>query len=204
MPTFFGRRYMRKVLQGTTEIYIGICILLLVSGICTALVVHAPKPATPLFETPAELQQPPTTASSKNGLLPPLGASGWSPAQDLKTFSRNTLYEKINGGADVFFMYGFVQLTFAKYVNQDNPDLDIQVYLYDMGTPENARDIYQYEAPPQPAHIEVGAKGYASGASVYFYLGKLYVNIMGAEQSSADLCVQLAHKIAATINNNEP
>ena len=37
MPTFFGRRYLRKEVRGTREIYAGIVILLLAGSICAAL-----------------------------------------------------------------------------------------------------------------------------------------------------------------------
>ncbi len=203
MPTLFGRRYMRPELKSSGEIYVGIFVLILAGSLCAALVVHSQGEAPKLFEITPEYSKGRQVQEAAAAALPRLDLVDWSEARDVRTFTKETLYEKINGRADNYFEYNFKLLTFAKYVNAQAPDDDIQVYLYDMAEPENALGIYKAELPEYPVPAEVGREGYRSGPSVFFWKGPMYISVMAFEPSLADICLTLARKLAETIGDSE-
>ncbi len=181
--TFFKRRYLRQAVP-LSEVLTGAAILLLTGGLWVAFVrdVSAAK-----------------VAGRSDDLFPSLDSSDWSAAQDVAVFTPQTLYEKIDGAADAYLQYGFVRLTFARYVRSTSSNADIQVSLYDMTTVENAKAIYDEEAPPKPRSLSVGDAAYRSGASVFFRKGQMYVQIMTDDESLEDLSSRLAEMIASRI-----
>ncbi len=203
MPTLFGRRYMRPELKSSGEIYVGIFVLVLAGSLCAALVVDSQGKAPKLFEIAPEYSEGRQVQEAAVAALPRLDSPDWSEARDVRTFTKDTLYEKINGRADIYFEYNFKLLTFAKYVNAQAPDDDIQVYLYDMAEPENAMGICKAEQPEHPVSAEVGREGYRSGPSVFFWKGPLYIAVMAFEPTLADVCLTLARKLAGTIKDSE-
>lgn len=203
MPTLFGRRYMRAELQGTHEVCLGIFVLVLAGSLCAALVVHSQGEAPKLFEVAPEYLEGQQRQEVAAAALPRLGLADWSEARDIRTFTPDTLYEKINGRADLYFQFNFKQLTFAKYINEQAPDDDIQIYLYNMGAPQNALGIYKTELPEHPEPADVGKEGYRSGPSVFFWKGPMYVSVMAFAPSLADICLTLARELAGTIEADE-
>ncbi len=203
MPLLFGRRYMRPELKSSGEIYVGVFVLVLAGSLCAALVVHSQGAAPKLFEIAPEYSQGREVQEEAAAALPRLDSPDWSEARDVRTFTKDTLYEKINGRADIYFEYNFKLLTFAKYVNAKAPDDDIQVYLYDMAEPANALGIYKAELSEHPVLAEVGREGYRSGPSVFFWKGPMYVSVMAFEPALADICLTLARQLAETIEDSE-
>ena len=203
MPTLFGRRYMRPELKSSGEIYVGIFVLVLAGSLCAALVVHSQGEAPKLFEITPEYSKGRQVQEEAAAALPRLDSPDWSEARDVRTFTKDTLYEKINGRADIYFEYNFKLLTFAKYVNAQAPDDDIQVYLYDMAEPENAMGIYKAELSEHPVPADVGREAYRSGPSVFFWKGPMYISVMAFEPSLADICLTLARQLADTIEDDE-
>lgn len=202
MPTFFRRRYMREELKSAREVFVGIFILVLAAGICAALVIHATSPGDPLFEISAEYLERTQAGQLAAAALPDLGRSDWSEARGIKTFSPDTLYEKINGRADLYLQYNFKQLTFAKYIKDNDPDKDIQVWLYDMSGPENAQGIYLAERSEHYDPVDIGRAGYRSGASIFFWKGSLYVSVMTIDESLAEGCRVVARMLADGIEDS--
>lgn len=201
MAHLFDRQFMRKDLVPPREVWLGIIVLGTTIALCVSLVVHTRMDGfEPLFEIDEALLQ--RTASGKTLeplTLPRFELANWSPARGVRVFSRDTLYEKINGRADLYLQYKFEQLTFATYLRDNDPDLNIEVWAYDMGAAENARGIFQAEQSEQPDPVDVGQGGYRSGDSIFFWKGSLYVNVMTLDDSLGEACLNLANKIAEGI-----
>jgi hypothetical protein len=194
---------MRSELKSSGEIFVGIFVLVLAGSLCGALVVHSQGEASKLFEIAPEYSQGRQVEEAAAAALPRLDSPDWSEARDVRTFTKDTLYEKINGRADIYFEYNFKLLTFAKYVNAQAPDDDIQVYVYDMAESENAMGIYKAELSEYAEPAEVGREAYRSGPSVFFWKGPMYVSVMAFEPSLADICLTLAQQLADTIEDSE-
>jgi hypothetical protein len=110
----------------------------------------------------------------------------------------DNLYEKIDGREPMFRSFGFVELRFGQYLDTRNKQA-YDVYLYDMAEPNNAMGVYGKERSNAQASAGVGRDSYLSGASVYFWKGKYYVNVLGPAEAS-ETAVGTAKKIAAAID----
>ena len=82
---------------------------------------------------------PSLAAADDTDLLPPDGFGGWKKTGHLRIFKQADLYGYIDGGAELFFEFGFEQLTQQKY---SAGGAEFTLDLYRMTDPVAATGIY--------------------------------------------------------------
>lgn len=80
---------------------------------------------------------------------PSLLAGGWRTTSNPQVFSPETLYEKINGQAEQYLKFGFVELTVIE-LEHPGEGRTLDVYLYDQGTFEGSLGVYQEQRGGKP------------------------------------------------------
>lgn len=116
---------------------------------------------------------PPSPAVSKPLPFPDL--PGWKLSGEIETFSPETLFDYIDGGADAFLRYDFEELTVAQYENGRGGSLTIEIYCH--RTPSHAFGIYSLERPPDPKLVQIGDQGYAEKDLLNFIAGPYYLKL---------------------------
>jgi hypothetical protein len=99
----------------------------------------------------------------------------WKQSGEIQTFVPKTLYEYINGAADLYLAYDFVELKVAEYQNDKKASVTIDVYrhkniIYAFG-------IVSQERLPNANYINVGVQGYIESNVLNFLIGPYYVKI---------------------------
>jgi len=114
-------------------------------------------------------------------------------------YKPDTLYQYIDGGADVYLLYDFQVL-----LHQDfkSGAAEITADIYDMGKPENAFGIYSAERSPKYNYIPVGAEGYSSKGVLNFFQDHYYVKLAGSGTGADALLGQLARTLSTRIAGN--
>lgn len=157
----------------------------------------APAHASGATAAAAARAQPPGSGQARFAELE--GGDVEAPTRS-ERFTDN-LYEKIDGREGQFRAFGFVELRFAQY--QDTRQRStFDVYIYDMGQPNNAMGIYTAEKSEGAERLDIGGEAYISGQNVYYYKGKYYVNVLGPAEgggSAAEISKKIAIAIAETI-----
>lgn len=218
MPTLFGRRYMRGPQQvGRTEKILGLVILLLVAGVVGLFVAALTGPQTPTDAADqqlyalAEESRPAAPAISDAGgqpssaddavLLRQLAPAGWELLEPIERFGPDELYIKIDGQAAAYLHHGFVELVFASYAREDDPERALDLYWYRMEQPAGASALYGAERPPEVGTLSLGAEGYQVGGAVFFWQGVNYVQVLpsGLEAADAAAVLELARRLAERI-----
>jgi hypothetical protein len=135
------------------------------------------------------------------GCLAPLAAAdcplveGWSETSPARLFGPDTLWEEINGAADVFIGYGFQRLTSCELAAGD---LTVSVGVYDMGSPINAFGVYRTELPDGATTLDIGAEAFLSPPYQALLLkDRFYVKIDAYEGEISEAAGrQLLHGLA--------
>ncbi len=112
---------------------------------------------------------------------------------EVELFSPDTLYEYINGAAEVFLNYDFVQLAMQTYRSPEGGEIVVEVY--DQGALENAFGMYAQEKTSAGEFLEIGAEGYYEEGVLNFYTGKYYVKMSGLDATEKAM-----KKVAAAVN----
>ncbi|MBM4329704.1 MAG: hypothetical protein FJ117_00530 [Deltaproteobacteria bacterium] len=110
--------------------------------------------------------------------------SGWRQPEKPQVFSPESLYEYINGAADLYLKYDFQDLQVAEYVNEKKAAVTVEVYRH--RTPTDAFGIYSQERLASANFLDIGAQGYSESMVLNFFRGVYYVKISsynaGAEE----------------------
>jgi len=101
----------------------------------------------------------------------------WSQTEDPQTFFPETLFEYINGAAEIYLSYEFNQLIVAQYQKGEAED-NMAIEIYDMGSNRNSFGIYSAERYPENTFIKMGVEGYLEEGSLNFMVGRYYVKLL--------------------------
>jgi hypothetical protein len=135
-------------------------------------------------------------------LVPTVAPEGWALKETPETFTKETLFEHIDGQADLFIQYGFEQSVFAIYRNLKSSEDKIDVDIYDMGNSLNAFGVFsRFRSEDQPAGV--GTDSYLDDRYLIFYKGRYFVILQAVEPNSAIL-QQLARAIDSRILDDRP
>ena len=103
--------------------------------------------------------------------------AGWKQSEGVLTFIPQTLFEYINGAADLYLIYDFQELKVAEYQNERKASVTVEVYRYQ--TPTHAFGIYSQERLNTANFLDIGAQGYIEDEILNFITGPYYVKITG-------------------------
>ena len=101
--------------------------------------------------------------------------AGWKNSVAIQTFIPKTLYEYINGAADLYLAADFEELQVAEYENEKKASVTVEVYRH--RTPEDAFGIYSQKRLPDGNFLNIGAEGYIDQHILNFVTGRYYVKI---------------------------
>jgi hypothetical protein len=125
--------------------------------------------------------------------------AGWRQSGEIQTFIPKTLFEYINGGADLYLTYDFQELKVAEYSNEKKASVTIEVYRH--RTPTRAFGIYSQERLSDANFVEIGTQGYIEENVLNFMAGPYYVKISGIHTGPEDreILLAFAKKVAENL-----
>jgi hypothetical protein len=112
------------------------------------------------------------SVSAQEFVLPEL--SGFKKTTDYPVFGPENLWDFINGAADTYLSYGFINLHVAEYKKGKNV-IKLEIYRHKDNT--MAFGIYSTERSPSFRFMNLGAQGYIADGSINFFKGNYYVKI---------------------------
>lgn len=107
--------------------------------------------------------------------------SNWKLYKSTKRYTPLSLYEKINGAAELYLAYGFKEMFFASYEDKKDANNYIDISVYDMGAPIRAFGIFSAEFAPDGDALKMGTKSYQGMASQFIWKGRFYIKVESSE-----------------------
>jgi len=127
---------------------------------------------------------------------------GWVLIHGPQIYNKKTLFEHINGQAELYLKYGFQQSVFAIYQDKKKAQNQIEVDIYDMGNVVQAFGVFsRFRNEDRPGGF--GLDSYLDDHSASFYKGKYFV-MAYATESNPDLMSQFSKLIALKISDSSP
>jgi len=109
---------------------------------------------------------------------------GWKQSGEIQTFIPKTLYEYINGAADLYLAYDFQELKVAEYLNDKKASVTLEIYRHH--SPTDAFGIYSQERLPDANYLNIGAQGYIDKNILIFLSGSYYVKMNSYNTGAED------------------
>jgi uncharacterized protein DUF6599 len=124
---------------------------------------------------------------------------GVKPQGQPSFYKADTLYQYIDGGADVYLLYDFQLLLHQEF---KSGAAELTVDIYDMGKPEDAFGIYSAERSPNYNYIPLGAEGYRSKGTLNFFQDRYYVKLAGSGTAADASLNQFARTLSPRIGGS--
>lgn len=137
---------------------------------------------------------------SLQSLLPEM--EYWSSTESAQDYFPETLYEYIDGAAEIYLGYDFKQLIVGQYEKKDS-QASLSVEIYDMGSEKNAFGIYSAERFPDTQFIPIGNQGYLEEGSLNFLVNRYYIKLLCFDcgQESENFLKQFSEAILRRIHD---
>ncbi len=131
-------------------------------------------------------------ASILNAPLPGKAAAQGSA----QTYNPDTLYQYIDGGADLYLLYDFKTLLHQDFKSGAT---ELTADIYEMSKPEDAFGIYASERSPSYKFLAIGAEAYRDKGILNFVQDRYYVKLSGNGGNADALLDQFARLLAGRI-----
>jgi len=151
-----------------------------------------------MLTTPS-LSNTPKMLKSIESLLPSnTEISPWSKNGPANIYKENQLFEYINGGAEIFFEYGFSQLITQEYIYDDEL---LVVDIYEMNDAAAAFGIYSINRDYKLPALNIGDDGTQFEYHVAFWQNLYFVVIRGykSDKTAKMILSQFAENISKQI-----
>jgi hypothetical protein len=129
--------------------------------------------------------------------FPPM--DGWTLSGQQQGFSPDTLYDYIDGGADLYLKYEFEELTIVEY---RKGAISVSAEVYRHRDSDHAFGIYSQERVPSAEFLTIGSQGYYEKAVCNFIQGGYYVKLSGENTGADDRAILL--RLARRISEDLP
>ncbi|MCX7983911.1 MAG: hypothetical protein N3A63_03295 [Bacteroidetes bacterium] len=113
-----------------------------------------------------------------------------------EVYTPETLFELIDGAADMFLTYDFEELTLAEYSNDRISYIRVEVYKH--RDEANAFGAYAQERNPEATFVPLGCEGYILDGTVNFCAGQYYVKLVTNDQGPTvqSALMRIAERVA--------
>jgi hypothetical protein len=143
---------------------------------------------------------------------------GWTISDGPTQYTPDTLFEYIDGGADVFLQFDFQELSAATYghtrIRHDNKrrasrvsddraqtpaaaGAEVRVEIYRHRDATRAFGMYSQERPAGTIALPIGVEGYAGADHLELVVGPYYVKLAQLGGKEPSVLVPFAEKVAA-------
>ncbi len=150
--------------------------------------------------------QAPGVRQEVTSLVPqPESGGGWQWDFEPEIFTPENLYEYINGEAEVYIDYEFIEMVTASHARQEDPMASVTFDIYDMGTPLNAFGIYSNYRRPVLEFGAIGEEAIVSDLNIRFWKGTFFVQVNAGsmDETVRESLPKYAGKIADSIGRAE-
>jgi hypothetical protein len=105
---------------------------------------------------------------------------GLERISEIKTYNNKELWEYIDGGAELYLSYNFVEVATADY-KRDSIEIVPDIYRFDNDI--DAFGLYSMFRMPDVQVIQLGVEGFTAPASLSFVKGKYLVRLVGFDET---------------------
>jgi len=132
----------------------------------------------------------------------PKEINGWISDNDDRIFNEETLFDYIDGGAELFISFGFSKAVNRTYYRNNQPDIIVDVFY--MNSSSNAFGAFSHSVGK--IGNDFGMQSQTAEGAILFWKGKFYISILAYPETneSKKAIEQIAQKISdAIIDNGE-
>jgi hypothetical protein len=119
----------------------------------------------------------------------------WNPIGQPQKFAGEDLFLYINGGAEIYYEYGFIQVMTQEYKNERGTIINLEVF--EMVDPVSAYGIYTFKRGDTGQKLTIGNDGFLEAYYLNFWKANVLVTITGfdSDRETVDGLLAIARSI---------
>ena len=128
--------------------------------------------------------------------------TGWTPAEEVRIYDHENIFNLVNGQADAFFVYGFEQVAVRTYADATENRLTVEIWQ--LATPADAYGLFTFARSGSTANI--GNEGDAEpGRRLSFWQNRYTVHVNARQEVDDALLWNFAQSVSnALTKGGEP
>jgi hypothetical protein len=119
-------------------------------------------------------------SDSKTAISLPQGMKPMTPSE---VFTPDTLFEKINGKAELYLSAGFKQLLCQRIQSDHDPELWMETFVYEMETASNAFSVFSMQRRDGGIPTDLSDFSYQTDNAFFITQGSFYLEVIGSQAS---------------------
>jgi hypothetical protein len=125
--------------------------------------------------------------------------AGWRPSGRLEVFNSETLFDYIDGGAEIYLEYGFRRLAVRDYRNDVGASIVIEIF--EMQSSPSAFGMYTFKSASSGRETTFGQDGQLADYYLNFWKGNFLVTLTGSDEKPTTIrgLQDLGEAVAARI-----
>jgi len=130
--------------------------------------------------------------------------TGAVAASPVEVFNAETLSDKIDGKAELYLASGFQEMAvqaFTANTGKDGPAVRVEVFLYAMGSPDNAFAVFSGQRRAGGDPLTITANAYATENALFFAKDRYYAEFIADQAGPAvrPILAGMAQSLAAAL-----
>jgi hypothetical protein len=136
------------------------------------------------------------------GLSLPTEIGEWKAAEEETSYDRGTLYDYMNGGAEVYLSFDYKRVCVRKFLGPD--DNEIALDVYDMGSSAEAFGVFSVSI--EDPEVGIGQGSEFGAGLLKFWKDKYFVSIvnLGIDESADQVLLEVGRAVDAAIETTGP
>jgi hypothetical protein len=124
---------------------------------------------------------------------------GWAPRDEPLVYVGDSLFELINGGAELYHQHGFVQALAVDYTHETGSEIALEVF--EMGDADGAQIVFASKAGETGESVDVGDEARLESYYMNTRVGRYVVTITGfdSEPVTAEGVLAIGQAVAAEL-----
>ena len=106
---------------------------------------------------------------------------GWTKQRSMQQYAGENLYEYIDGGAEIYHEYGFVQVVVQDYINDEGKSISVEIF--EMASPASAYGMYTFKTNTKGKWILIGKDAQLADYYMNFWKGPFLVTLTGFDET---------------------
>jgi len=133
----------------------------------------------------------------------PAEIQGWTPKRVDGLYTRDNLYDYIDGGAEVYLSFSFQRMVARRFGKAGAPDIIAD--FFDMVSSKDAYGVYHHDVHESPS-AGIGQESEYMEGALYFWKGRYFVSIMAMQETeeSKRAVLELGKAVASAIPAEGP
>ena len=168
---------------GRTETRLSLAVVAILVAVGVGVIARQSQINPAVIALRPQSRQPAAAQEADRTALIDTAAADITPFSPPEHFGPDTLYEKINGRADLYLSSGFVSLDTQRFIVEGAPGSWVEVFVYDMATPENAFSVFSTQRREDARSDAIAPSAYRTANALFMAHANFYLEFVGTDDS---------------------